>query len=289
MKWTPGDRGSIEDERGRSGLRMGAPLGIGGILVVLLLSWATGIDFTSLLDTTGGGAVPPSASVGTGAPVSSPAEEHQVDLVGAVLDDAQKTWREKLGGRYQDTKAVLFRDSVQSACGSAQSATGPFYCPADRKIYLDLSFFDELRQRFRAPGEFAEAYVLAHELGHHIQTLLGTEAQVRARLGSDPSQKNALSVRVELQADCYAGIWGHHAAAAGPTSSGGVQLEDGDIEDALKAASAIGDDRIQRRSSGRVSPETFTHGSSEQRVSWFRRGFQSGDPQVCDTFRQGTN
>jgi hypothetical protein len=287
MKWTSGGRGSIEDMRGRSGMRVGAPLGIGGLLVVLLLSWATGVDFLSLLGN-GGGAAPQTVGT-TGATQTSPAEEKQVDFVGAVLDDAQGTWRELLGDRYEDTKARLFRDGIQSACGFAQSATGPFYCPADRRIYLDLSFFDELREKFGAPGDFAEAYVIAHELGHHVQVLLGTEARVRERQGADRSMQNALSVRLELQADCYAGVWGHHAASKGRAASGGVELEDGDVEEALRAAAAIGDDRLQRRSTGRVSPESFTHGSSEQRVQWFRAGFSTGDPQRCDTFRAGTD
>jgi predicted metalloprotease len=290
MKWTPGDRGSIEDMRGSSGMRVGAPLGIGGLLIVLLLSWATGVDFLSLLS---GGGSPPSESVGTtgtsGTVATTPEEERVVDFVGAVLDDAQGTWRELLGSRYQNTHTVLFRDAIQSACGFAQSATGPFYCPADRKVYLDLSFFDELRRRFRAPGDFAQAYVLAHELGHHVQTLLGTDARLRQLESSSPSRRNEISVRMELQADCYAGVWGHQASRSGRAAEGKVELEEGDIDEALNAASAIGDDRIQRQTTGRIVPDSFTHGSSEQRVTWFRRGFQSGDPQQCNTFQQGTN
>lgn len=287
MKWTPGDRGNIEDHRGRSGMRMGAPLGIGGLVVVLLLSWLTGVDFLSLVGDVEG---PPSGAVGTtGRVASSPEEERLVDFVGAVVDDGQRTFRELLADRYEDTKARLFRDSIQSACGFAQSASGPFYCPADRRIYLDLSFFDDLKNRFGAPGEFAQAYVIAHELGHHVQTVTGVEGRVRERQSADPSARNALSVRLELQADCYAGVWGHHAAQKGRAASGGVELEEGDIDDALKAAAAIGDDRIQRRSSGRVVPESFTHGSSEQRVHWFKTGFRGGDPQACNTFQAGTN
>ncbi len=286
MKWTPGGRGSIEDRRGSSGMRVGAPLGIGGLLLVLFLSWATGFDMMSLVGT---GDLSPGASVGTpGAVATSPAEERLADMVGAVMDDAQATWRGRLGGRYQETRAVLFRDGVESGCGFAPAAAGPFYCPADRRVYLDLSFFDELQRRFGAPGDFAQAYVLAHEVGHHVQTLLGTEGRVREQQAADPSTRNALSVRMELQADCYAGIWGHQAAQPGRAAAGHVELEDGDIEEALNAAAAIGDDRLQRRGSGRVSPDSFTHGSSEQRVTWFRRGFQSGDPQVCDTFRAGS-
>lgn len=287
MRWTPGNRGNIEDLRGRSGMALrAAPFGIGGLLVVLLLSWLTGVDFLSLVgegDPAGGGA--PTASVGTSGPVTStPGEERLADMVDNVMADAQDTWRQLLGGRYEETRVRLFRDAIDSACGFAQTATGPFYCPGDRRVYLDLGFFDELQRRFAAPGDFAQAYVVAHELGHHIQTITGIESQMRQRQSSNPAQRNALSVRMELQADCFAGIWGHHAAQPGRAASGGVELEDGDIDEALNAAAAIGDDRIQRRSAGRVSPESFTHGTSQQRVEWFRRGFQSGDPKVCDTF-----
>ena len=285
MRWTPGDRGNIEDRRGASGMRMGAPLGIGGLLLVLLLSWVTGVDFLSLV---GGGGAPagPSDTVGTSGTVNStPEEERTVLFVDAVLEDSQGVWRELLGDRYQPTRAVLFRQAVQSGCGYAQSNSGPFYCPADRKVYLDLSFFDELRSRFGAPGDFAQAYVLAHEVAHHVQTITGVEAQVRQAQGSRASDRNALSVAMELQADCFAGVWGYHANQSGRAASGQVELEDGDIEEALNAAAAIGDDRIQRQTTGRVNPESFTHGSSEQRVSWFRRGFRSGDPNVCNTFQ----
>jgi len=264
-------------------MRVGAPLGIGGLLVVLLLSWATGVDFLSLFTSQGGA---PVETVGTsGTVASSPEEERLLDFVGAVMTDAQATWRDLLGNRYEETKVRPFRESFQSACGRAQSATGPFYCPADRRVYIDLSFFDELQRRFRAPGDFAQAYVLAHELGHHVQTLLGTESRMRQLQSADPSRRNELSVRLELQADCYAGVWGHHASASGRAAAGKVELEDGDVEEALNAAAAIGDDRIQRQTSGRVVPDSFTHGSSAQRVSWFRRGFQSGDPDQCNTFQ----
>ncbi|HXW04923.1 MAG TPA: neutral zinc metallopeptidase [Vicinamibacterales bacterium] len=277
MRWTRGDRSNVEDRRGSSGLGMRAGgLGLGGLIIVLLLSWFTGVDFLSLV-----GTMPPPESAGTSGPVrATPEEERLVDFVDAVMGDAQDTWRSLLGGRYQDTQAVLFRDAIQSACGFAESAVGPFYCPGDRKVYLDLVFFDELDRRFGAPGDFAQAYVLAHELGHHVQTLLGVESQVRNLQQARPDQRNALSVRMELQADCFAGIWGHHANAGG----GSVQLEAGDVEEGLNAAAAIGDDRLQRRSSGRVVPESFTHGSSEERVSWFRRGFESGTIGQCDTF-----
>ncbi len=254
-------------------------LGVGGVVLLLVLSWATGVDFSSLAG--GGGGAPPPESVGTtGAITASPEEEHTVDMVDAVMDDGQDTWRQLLGSRYQETVAVLFRDSTDSACGFAQSATGPFYCPADRKVYLDLGFFNELDRKLGAPGRFAQAYVVAHELGHHVQTVLGVASQVRQRQATSPAARNELSVRMELQADCYAGVWGHHANQR----QGRVTLETGDMEDGLNAAGAIGDDRLQRMQGGRVAPDRFTHGSSKQRMEWFRRGLDSGDPQACDAF-----
>ena len=287
MKWTAGNRDNVEDVRGQSGgagMRMGG-LGLGGLLVVLVLSWATGVDFLSLVgpDAISTG---PSVSTGTGGELrTTPEEEKLVDFVDAVMKDAQEMWQTKLAGRYQATRAVVFRDAIQSACGSAQSATGPFYCPADQLVYLDLGFFGELRDRFRAPGDFAQAYVLAHELGHHVQQLLGIDAQVRRLQQSRPDQQNALSVRLELQADCFAGIWGHQAAQPGRAAQGKVELETGDLEEGLNAAASIGDDRIQRMSGARVAPDRFTHGSSEQRVSWFRRGLRRGNVQACETFQ----
>ena len=290
MRWSAGDRGNIEDLRGRSGGR-GVPLGIGGLgvggfIVILLLSMFTGVDFFSMLG--GGSSQPDSSSVGTTGSTppanTTPAEERMVDMMDAVARDAQQTWREKLGGQYEDTKVVLFRDAIQSACGYAGAATGPFYCPGDRKVYLDLGFFDELQRRFGAPGDFAQAYVLAHEIGHHIQTITGTEGRMRQMQRSDPGSANALSVRLELQADCYAGVWGHDASKSGRAAAGNVELDPGDLEEALGAAAAIGDDRLQKLGTGRVMPEKFTHGSSEQRVTWFKRGFDTGDPRACDTF-----
>jgi len=271
MRWTPGDRGNIEDMRGRTGGRA-MPIGIGGFVVLLLLSWATGTDFLSLFQNV----APQNAGTSSDrATSSSPAEEQMVDFVDAVTTDAQDTWRELLGARYQPTQVVVFRDAIQSACGSAESATGPFYCPGDRKVYLDLGFFDELAQRFGAPGDFAQAYVVAHEIGHHVQNVLG--------LGVGESRSNSASVAIELQADCFAGIWGHAASASGRFQAGRVELEPGDADEALRAASAIGDDRLQKMATGRVMPERFTHGSSAQRVEWFKRGMDSGDPRSCDT------
>jgi predicted metalloprotease len=203
-----------------------------------------------------------------------------VDFVDAVTGDVQRTWSQRLGSRYQPTKVRLFRDAIQSACGLSESATGPFYCPGDSRVYLDLGFFDELARRFHAPGDFAEAYVIAHEIGHHVQHITGT-------IDREPFTGNAnqRSVRVELQADCYAGVWGHDASQKGRAAQGLVELDPGDVEEALNAASAIGDDRLQQMATGHVSPDTFTHGSSAQRVSWFRRGMEAGDPAACDTFK----
>jgi predicted metalloprotease len=287
MRWTPGDRGNIEDLRGRSGIGMTAGgLGIGGILLLLILSWATGINFLSLVGGGDGGNGSPTASVGTsGTVATTPEEEKVVDFVGAVMDDTQATWKELLGDRYQSTKVRLFRDQIQSACGFAQSASGPFYCPGDHYVYLDLGFFNELRTRFGASGEFAEAYVLAHELGHHVQNLLGIDSRMRQLQSSNPSASNQLSVRLELQADCFAGVWAHATNQSGRAAQGKVELERGDLEDGLRAAAAIGDDRIQRMSTGHVFPDKFTHGTSEQRVTWLRRGFESGSPDACQTFQ----
>jgi predicted metalloprotease len=285
MRWTTGNRGSINDMRGASGGggRGGMiPLGIGGFIVVALLSMFTGVDFFSML---GGGGSPQPTAVGTSGKVSStPTEEKIVDMVDAVATDVQQTWSRLLGGRYQQTKVTLFRDAIQSGCGYAGAVSGPFYCPGDRQVYMDVSFFDELHRRFGAPGDFAQAYVLAHEFGHHVQTVTGTESSVRQAQRQNPSNGNALSVRMELQADCYAGVWGHDAAKPGRAARGQVELDPGDLEEGLRAAAAIGDDRLQKLGTGRVQPEKFTHGSSQQRQEWFKRGFDTGDPRQCDTF-----
>ena len=272
MKWKPGQTSQdIEDRRGMGGgggrFGGGRGLGIGGFVILLILSVVFKQDFFRLGSTT-----PPSAEAGPVA--STPEEELRVKFVGFVLDSAQNFWQRtlpQLGAEYQRARLVLFRGSVESACGSASAATGPFYCPGDQKVYIDLSFLDELDQRFGAPGDFAQAYVLAHEIGHHVQTLLGIEGKVRG--GSNQAQ-----VALELQADCLAGIWGHETAAMGI-------LEEGDVNEGLAAASAVGDDRIQKQAQGYVNPETFTHGSSEQRARWFMRGFKSGRIEDCDTFK----
>jgi predicted metalloprotease len=285
MRWTPGDRSDVDDVRGSSGMGMrgGVPLGIGGVIVLALLSWATGTDLFSLI---GSSPSAPDSAATPGRVASSPAEEHAADLVGAVMKDVQATWRQVLGNRYQPTRAVLFRDGIDSACGFAQAATGPFYCPSDQRVYLDLEFFDELK-KLGAPGEFAEAYVLAHEVGHHVQHLLGIDSRAREVQDGRRGSANASSVALELQADCFAGVWGHSAAQPGRAAAGQVELDPGDAEAGLRAAAAIGDDRLQRMATGHVAPDRFTHGSSAQRVEWFKRGLTTGNPDACDTFGRG--
>ncbi|MFN2635633.1 MAG: neutral zinc metallopeptidase [Gemmatimonadaceae bacterium] len=274
MRWTPGgDRSNLEDRRSSGGLGKG--LGLGGTVVVLALSLIFGRNlFTDLGVEPGVGA--------TSAPMSaqdSDAEEQVVDRTVFVLNDVQKTWAQILpqyGGTFHPAKLALFRNSTDSGCGPAQSAMGPFYCPVDEHVYLDLGFFQELQQRFGASGDFAQAYVLAHELGHHVQHLMGTDARVRQAEEANPSEANALSVRLELQADCYAGVWAHSTAQR-------QILESGDVDEALGAASAVGDDRIQARTTGRVNVDSFTHGSAAQRSASFKRGLESGDPRNCNT------
>lgn len=281
MKWTRGGRSAdLEDRRGGGGGRPGMKLGIGGFLLLAVLSLVFKKDLFSLV---GAGGMGPTADVSAGAPgaaVDDPREEELVEFVSFVLDDAQATWTKILptvGGEYSRAKLVLFRDGVDSACGSAGSSTGPFYCPGDQKVYIDLGFYQELKDRFGAPGDFAQAYVIAHELGHHVQHLIGVDQAVRQRQAADPRNENAYSVALELQADCFAGVWGHETAQRGI-------LERGDVEEGLNAAAAIGDDRMQRAAGRRVTPDAFTHGSSEQRVAWFRKGLESGDIKACDTF-----
>lgn len=220
------------------------------------------------------------------APAQLSAEQQRLgEFVSVILADTEDTWTEifaKQGQRYPAPTLVLFTGQVQSACGSASAAIGPFYCPADRKVYIDLSFYHDLRTRFKAPGDFAQAYVIAHEVGHHIQTVTGITAQVRkAQQGLPKAQQNQLSVRQELQADCYAGVWGHHA------DRHRQMLDPGEMQQALTAAAAIGDDRLQKQATGTVTPDSFTHGTSEQRMRWFKRGFDTGDMTQCDTFKTG--
>ena len=275
MRWTPGGRSkNLEDRRGSGGLGRG--LGIGGTVVVLALSLITGRNLFSDL-----GVEPGITSAGAPlSPEDSAREEKQVQFVSFVLDDAQVTWSKLLsngGEQYRPAKLVLFRNSTQSGCGPAQSAMGPFYCPLDEKVYIDLGFYDELTTRFGAAGDFAQAYVLAHEIGHHVQHVAGTDGKVRQAQQSNPVEANQLSVRVELQADCYAGVW------AASTQKRNL-LEAGDVEEAMGAASAVGDDRILAQSGRRVNVDAFTHGSAAQRTEWFKRGYDSGSPQSCNTF-----
>ncbi len=255
----------------------GGRLGIGGLIVVVILSLVFKQDFLGVL---GGGTTSVESPGDAVAPINDPKEEPLVGLVSTVLDDGQSFWQSKLprmGAQYQDAKLVLFRDATETACGFGQAATGPFYCPPDQRVYIDLGFFQELSDRFEAPGDFAQAYVLAHEIGHHVQNLLGLSDQVSRAQQSGRGDANQLSVRLELQADCFAGVWAHSASQRG-------QLDPGDVEEGLGAAASVGDDRLQRMSSGRVNPESWTHGSSAQRTEWFQRGFQNGDAKACDTF-----
>lgn len=276
MRWRTGRRSTnVEDRRG---VRAGRGLVGGGIgtIIIVVLALYFGLDPALLMQ-----GLPTDTSLSTSQPIPS-GQDELVDFVSVVLADTEDTWHalfNDMGGAYQEPHLVLFSGAVQSACGFARAAVGPFYCPADQKVYVDLSFYDDLRRRYRAPGDFAQAYVIAHEIGHHVQTLLGISEQVHAaRRRASDKEYNALSVRMELQADCLAGVWAHHADRAR-----GI-LESGDIEEALTAASAIGDDRLQRQSQGYVAPDSFTHGSSEQRMRWFSRGMREGSLNVCDTF-----
>ena len=276
MRWTPSGRsGNLEDRRGMGGLGKG--LGIGGTVIVLALSLLTGRNLFNDLG------VEPGAVAGTGSPMTpedSAREETEVQFVSFVLDDNDSTWQKVLARYnqpYSAPRLVLFRNSTQSGCGYAQSAMGPFYCPVDQKIYIDLGFYEELKSKFGASGDFAQAYVLAHEFGHHIQHLLGTDAEVRQAQGGNPQDANQLSVRLELQADCFAGVW------ANSTQKRSI-LDPGDVEEAMNAASSVGDDRIQQQTGQRVNVDAFTHGSAAQRMEWFGRGYQSGDPRACNTF-----
>ena len=289
MRWrNMRESDNIEDRQGQSprGSPLGGGLKIGGlglvaVVVVSLLLGQNPLELLSMLE--GGGSVSTApAPSAPGAPSSSPgARDENKEFVARIVGDTEDTWGrifQQMERRYTPARLVLFRGRVESACGLASSAVGPFYCPGDGQVYLDLSFFQELKSRFGAPGDFARAYVIAHEIGHHVQNVLGIAERVeqqRARMGQ--AARNALSVKQELQADCFAGVWGFYARQRG-------LLEPGDLESGLKAAAAIGDDRLQRESTGQVRPESFTHGSSAQRVRLFRAGFESGDPRQCDTF-----
>lgn len=282
MRWDFGRRSSnVEDQRGGGG--MAGPVmvggGIGTILLALVVSLLGG-DPRAVLEQANQGTYTPNQP----AAQKPPQDDQTAQFVSVVLADTEDTWnqifKQQIGQPYQEPKLVLFSGSVKSACGMAQSASGPFYCPPDQKVYIDLDFFRELKTRHQAPGDFAQAYVIAHEVGHHVQNELGILAkvnQLKQRVGK--AQANQLQVRVELQADCLAGVWAHHTR-----NSKNLQLEQGDIEEGLNAASAIGDDTLQKQARGYVVPESFTHGSSAQRVQWFKRGIQTGDINQCDTF-----
>lgn len=292
MRWKSGRRSqNIEDQRTRSAgfggvgrsMRIGGGKKAGGIgiIVVAVVMLLLGGDPASILSMLlgGGGTVAPSS---TPRQLPSAAENEMADFVSVVLADTEDTWIplfQRMGRDYQQPRLVLFRQSVRSACGMAQSAMGPFYCPSDQKVYIDLDFYNELKHAFGAPGDFAQAYVIAHEVGHHVQQQFGILQKVHQMQQSLPkAQANALSVKLELQADCLAGIWAHHADRVRQI------VEPGDIEEAMNAASKIGDDAIQKRAQGYVVPDSFTHGTSAQRVKWFRAGYQSGQVDSCNTF-----
>jgi predicted metalloprotease len=279
MRWQSGRRSAnVEDRRGLRISRKAAGGGIGTLLLVLVALYF-GIDPSVVLQGTGSG---PATSVEEVPVARSAAEEELADFVAVVLADTEDTWQELFrrgGAAYREPRLVLYSGAVESACGFAQSAVGPFYCPADEKVYLDLAFLQDLKSRFGAPGDFAQAYVVAHEVGHHVQTLMGITEEVQSARRQLPEREaNALAVRLELQADCFAGLWAHHAQR-----SRGV-IEEGDIEEALGAASAVGDDRLQMEARGHVVPDAFTHGTSAQRVDWFKRGLTSGAIGACNTF-----
>ncbi|WP_158941918.1 neutral zinc metallopeptidase [Granulicella sp. S190] len=296
MDWTPGGglSSDIEDRRGSSGGGGGnfggGGIGIVGFLILLVVSLVTGRNYIGSYLSGHAGSPSPSytqqaaPSAGNRPVTASPQEQRSAQLVSWTLDDVQKTWAkllpEQTGRAYRRSTLVLFRGRTYSGCGTAQSQSGPFYCPADEKVYIDLSFWDELRRLGGSNADFAQAYVVAHELGHHVQDLLGVEAKVRQLSSQNPSQRNHLSVDLELQADCLAGVWAHSTAQR-------KIVNDSDIAAGLQAATAVGDDHIQRLERGTVSPETFTHGTSAQRVGWFKQGFQQGTIAACNTFKVG--
>lgn len=272
-----GDESNIEDRRGASGGGGGGglKLGLGGMILVGVLSLIFRRNLFTLFEPTPGGAGP---APGVGRDAATEARAKKIAVF--AFNDSQRVWTAEIGRRgtpYRPAKLVLFWDETRSGCGAADAQTGPFYCPADEKAYLDLAFFDELAARFGAPGEFAQAYVVAHEVGHHVQNVLGIESKMRREQAQRPDRKNELSVRLELQADCFAGVWGH-------STNDRHLLDPGDVETGLRAAASIGDDTLQKKSSGRVRPERFTHGTSEQRQKWLLRGLSSGKVEDCDTF-----
>ncbi|MBL8329171.1 MAG: neutral zinc metallopeptidase [Rubrivivax sp.] len=297
MKWEGHEQSrNVEDRRGSSGggggglPRIGGRgIGLGTIVIALLASFIFGINPLTVLGVLSGGDLSGGVATSTqqqGPAPAPPANDAAALFVSTVLRDTEVIWGRMLkgsGGSYREPRLVLFRGAYPTACGTGQAAMGPFYCPGDEKVYIDLGFFETLQRRMNAPGDFARAYVIAHEVGHHVQNLLGITQKVDSMRGRvSQAQMNALSVRVELQADCFAGVWAHHS------QKGKGWLEQGDIEEALNAAAQIGDDNLQRQSQGMVVPESFTHGSSSQRVAWFKRGLQTGSVQECDTFNART-
>ncbi|HRP74410.1 MAG TPA: neutral zinc metallopeptidase [Rhodocyclaceae bacterium] len=282
MRWERGRRSdNIEDRRGMRVGRKGLAGGGVGAIILVLVALYFGVDPAVVLNQLGNQAPTQEEQ----AVALSPEEKRLTEFMSVVLADTEDVWEalfQSSGQRYSPPKLVLFSGAVASACGFAEAAMGPFYCPADQKVYLDTRFFNDLAQRHDAPGDFAQAYVVAHEVGHHVQTLLGISEQVHeARQRAGKAEGNALQVRMELQADCFAGVWAHHADKARQV------LEPGDVEEALAAAAGVGDDRLQKQAQGVVVPDSFTHGSSAQRMHWFSRGLQSGDPGQCDTFKAG--
>ena len=280
MRIDDGDRSNVEDRRGSSGGGAGMKLGLGGTLVLLVLSVVFKQDMFSLIGASPmGGAGGGGGLAGAGAAARGGRGGAGEDR-GLLFNDTQRTWTQALQG-YRPAKLVLYWDQVQSGCGDAAAAMGPFYCPADEKVYIDLGFYRELASRFGAPGQFAQAYVIAHEMGHHLQNVLGIEGKMRQAQQRDPSARNALSVALELQADCFAGVWGAPRRAAQPARRRRPRVR------GCNAAAAVGDDRIQKAATGRVNPESFTHGSAAQRSRWFRKGFDTGSLDACDTFGSG--
>ena len=285
MRWKDGRRSTnIEDRRGRR-IPGGAKGGGIGIIILALVGMYFGLDPAMILNM-GEAIQAPSTDSATRTVPVDPRQEQEKEFISVVLADTEDVWGQvfkELGGTYEKPKLVLFTGAVQSACGFAQSAMGPFYCPGDRKVYIDLAFYDDLKNQLDSPGDFAQAYVVAHEIGHHVQKLLGISGKVDAlRRKLSKKDFNKVSVRLELQADCFAGVWANRANRMRNI------LEPGDIEEALNTASHIGDDRLQKQSRGYVTPDSFTHGSSAQRVRWFRQGFESGDIRACDTFAART-
>lgn len=282
MKWENERRSSnVEDRRGGGGGKKLA-LGGGGTIVIIIIALVLGVDPEPLLDAQKQVASQQQPTAPTGETKRSPEEDKMAEFVSVVLGSTEDVWNKQFAAekkRYQEPKLVLFTGSVSSACGYQTAAVGPFYCPADQKAYIDLEFYSDLAKKYGAPGDFAQAYVIAHEVGHHIQNLQGTSLAVHKKKKSlSEVEGNKLSVKLELQADCYAGMWAHHADKARDI------LEKGDVEEGLRAASAIGDDTLQKRATGRIQPESFTHGSAAQRVKWFKMGLEHGDMEKCNTF-----